>query len=268
MFLLGGTLVIVLLRQAWPYVVWRCVVPEHLACASGCGCGCSFCMRLIKFSGLPGALQLGSTHTQCTHIHTVMHKCIHVCLLIGVQIRHVHMLRGDRQRESYWTCKPLIRLTQIWYHCNQISDDAEYSMSGFGQSLVTFVAEKWHGALVPNAITALASCTLSTAEIQILQRKMDWPSNLKHAAFCTNTQRDDQSHATAVIVLWVSVLINLYILQGMCIFSTQCAIDIVAIIINIFITLEQLTTTFTINYGNQYLFATACEDMKSRWKCI
>lgn len=77
-----------------------------------------------------------------------------------------HTLQGPTEggRESYWAYKPLIRSTQIWYHCNQISDDAEYNISGFGQSSVTFVAEKWHGALVPNAITELASCTLRTVE--------------------------------------------------------------------------------------------------------
>lgn len=58
-------------------------------------------------------------------------------------------------RENF--CKPLIRSAQIWYHCNQISNGAEYSISGFGQSSVTFVAEKWHAALVPNAVTQFAS---------------------------------------------------------------------------------------------------------------
>lgn len=69
-----------------------------------------------------------------------------------------------RGRESYWACPPLIGSSLIWYHCNQISDDAEYSISGFGQSSVTFVAEKWHGTLVPNVITELASWTLRTVK--------------------------------------------------------------------------------------------------------
>lgn len=58
---------------------------------------------------------------------------------------------------GHWAREPLIGSSQIWYQSNQISDDAAESISGFGGSSVTFVAEQWHGALVLNAITELAS---------------------------------------------------------------------------------------------------------------
>lgn len=120
MFLLGGMLLVrVLLREAIrdhpTHVVWRCVVSEHLVRAPGSGCDCTGgCMntRIIKFTGLPGGLQLtlAHIHTQDVQVHTVMHECIHGFLLIGAQIRHVHTLyRTDRGRESFWACKPLIR---------------------------------------------------------------------------------------------------------------------------------------------------------------
>lgn len=109
-----------------------------------------------------------NTHMVHTHTRSLRDAWMYTCVLANrcTNTTCSHTLQGQTEggRESYWACKPLIRSTQIWYHCNQISDGAEYSMSGFGQSSVTFVAEKWHGALVPNAITELASCTLRTVE--------------------------------------------------------------------------------------------------------
>lgn len=65
-----------------------------------------------------------------------MHGCVHVCEhRVCCRCRQK---QGGREN----CCKPLIRSAQIWYHRNQISDGAEYSISGFGQSSVTFVAEK------------------------------------------------------------------------------------------------------------------------------
>lgn len=147
---------------------WICVVSEHLVRASGRGCGCTCCMNmsLIKLTDLPGGLQLTSARTDGTlaRTNTVMHNCMHVWLLIGALDTFTPYVETDRGREGCWAYKPLITSTQIWYHCNHISDDVAYCISGFGQSSVTFVAEKWHRALVPNAITKLASCTLRTVE--------------------------------------------------------------------------------------------------------
>ena len=150
---------------------------EHLVGASGSGCGCARCMntRLIKFAGLPGGLQLVSAHT---HMHTHMNAYMCTCKTRS------HTLQG--QTEGGRACKPLIRSAQIWYHCNQISVGAEYSISGFNQSSVTFVAEKWHGAIVPNVITGLASCTLRTVENTDTAEGDGW-TRLAHATPWTNT---------------------------------------------------------------------------------
>lgn len=103
-------------------------------------------------------------HTRGVHTRSLHDAWMYTCVLANscTNKTRLHTLQG--QTEGGRAIGPVIRSSQIWYHCNQISDAAEYSISGFGQSSVTFVAEKWHGALVPNAITELASCTLRTVE--------------------------------------------------------------------------------------------------------
>lgn len=98
----------------------------------------------------PLQLVATDTHVHCQHDAP---RCMDACMCANTGC----VAGADRSWGGKNSCKPLIRSAQIWYHCNQISDGAEYSISGFGQSSVTFVAEKWHGALVLNAITQLAS---------------------------------------------------------------------------------------------------------------
>lgn len=166
MFLLGGTSSVTVTRTLWDnpaqallnmccQSTWSEPQAEDMAAHAA--------WIWVSLSSL--ACQVDCSLLQHTRTRTVMHNCMHACLLIGA-LRHFHTLCRDRQREreGCWACKPLITSTQIWYHCNRISDYVAYCISGFGQSSVTFVAEKWHGALVPNAITELASCTLRTVE--------------------------------------------------------------------------------------------------------
>lgn len=153
---------------------FKCVLcQKHLVRASGSGRDCARCMTttLIKFTGLPGGRLVPAhthtrTHTHVLHTHTHTHRDAWMCTCVPANSctckTGSHTLQ--RQTEGGGATELVIRSTQIWYHCNQISDDAEYSISGFGQSSVTFVAEKWHGALVPNAISEVASCTLRTVK--------------------------------------------------------------------------------------------------------
>lgn len=105
--------------------------------------------RLIKFAGPPGGRQPVLARTD-----TRTHGSVH--LGAGVCARATRGARLDKKktkteeevgeeeggRESYRACAPLITSAQICYHSNQISRGAEYSISGFGRSSVTFVAHK------------------------------------------------------------------------------------------------------------------------------
>lgn len=118
----------------------------------GPGCDCTCCMntRLIKFAGLPGGRQPVRGRTD-TRTHGSMHHGARACAPHKVHQRDV-FTQGQKTegevgeeeggRESYRACAPLITSTQICYHSNQISRGAEYSISGFGRSSVTFVAHK------------------------------------------------------------------------------------------------------------------------------
>lgn len=76
-----------------------------------------------------------------THGRAVMH--VHyTCVLAMICTNKARSHTTQGQTEGGGAIGLVIRSTQIWYHCNQISDAAEYSISGFGQSSVTFVAEK------------------------------------------------------------------------------------------------------------------------------
>lgn len=155
------------LLWADPAHVVRCVLSVHLVRACGCCCACWLNTTLIRFTGRPDGLQHTHRHnTQTRGFHMLAMWGMDVRSLIDIQIRHIYsdiqkvVVRQRAVWGGHWACEPLIASSQIWYRCNQISDNAAESISGFGRSSVTFVAEQWHGALVLNAITALASWTL------------------------------------------------------------------------------------------------------------
>lgn len=95
-------------------------------------------VRLVKFAAPPGGPQLVAT--RAAHM---MLRDAWTCACAQKQGMFPHDAGADRSGEGREnSCKPLIRSAQIWYHCNQIRGGGEYSISGFGQSSVTFVAEK------------------------------------------------------------------------------------------------------------------------------
>lgn len=87
MFLLGGMLLVrVLLREARPSGTILLTLFEDVLCQSTwselqAADVAALNMRLIKFSGLPGGLQLASahTHTRCAQARTMMHNCMVAC---------------------------------------------------------------------------------------------------------------------------------------------------------------------------------------------
>lgn len=167
--------VMVILQAAWPSGKIPLMLFEYVLCQSTWSEPQAVDVT-ERAAGIQGLLSSSACQVDCSLLQHIDTHMVHTWLLhhawtyTGVLTNRwtsrtwSHALHVQTERQSCWPCKPLIRSAQIWYHCNQISDGAEYSISGFGQSSVTFVAEKWHGALVPNAITELASCTLRTSE--------------------------------------------------------------------------------------------------------
>lgn len=82
------------------------------------------------------SLSLVACQVDCSllqHIHTHdAHKLALWCIIVWLLANRYsdktrsHTLQG--QTGGGRACKPLIRSTQIWYHYNQISDDAEYTV--------------------------------------------------------------------------------------------------------------------------------------------